>query len=321
MRRGLRNRVGVILGAALAIGVAGVYARGGAPAEATYLGSKMCMHCHRGLNAEMVKGWENSPHARAMWKAEAADDAHKIAADFTKNAPFPKEKVVYVLGSGRQEQAYLDADLKVLPGVWNVKAQTWRPQEAVDAKKDCLGCHTSGYDPQTGKWTELGVGCEMCHGPGSVHAGGKDKKATITNPKDLDSAHQAMGCGRCHAVGKSKDGPLTFPATFHPGDDLEASFVVAQTVPPGARNGQYNELRFGGGKHFAAGTGCTTCHDPQGAQPDQLRAASVNELCLKCHGGKLQGPQHGEAALKAASCNVCHMRNGSHTFVPSHHKS
>jgi predicted CXXCH cytochrome family protein len=202
-----------------------------------------------------------------------------------------------------------------------VKEQAWAPQEAVDAKTDCLGCHTSGYDPATAKWTELGVDCEMCHGPGSAHAGSAPdaKRSTIVNPKSLDPAHQAAVCGRCHSVGKDKDGIHTFSTTFRPGDDLDQSFTLTQNVEKGARNSQYNELRLGGGKHLAAGTACTSCHDPHGSKPMQLRAASVNELCLTCHQGKLQGAQHSEGALKAVSCATCHMSHGSHAFVPPHH--
>ncbi len=303
--------------AVAAVGAAGPQARGGAPADAKYLGSKLCQACHQGTHAALVKGWAASPHARAMWKLEDADATHKVVADFTQSPPFPKDKVAYVLGSGQQEQAYLDADLKVLPGVWKVKEATWAPQAAADAKTDCLGCHTSGYDPATAKWTELGVGCEMCHGPGSAHATG-DKKTTLTNPKTLDPARQAMVCGRCHSVGKDKDGVHPFSTTYHPGDDLDQSFTLTKEVAKGQRNAQYNELRLGGGKHLAAGVTCVSCHDPHGSQPDQLKQATVNETCLTCHAGKLHGPQHSEAALKAVSCALCHLPSDSHAFLKPH---
>lgn len=29
----------------------------------------------------------------------------------------------------------------------------------------CLECHTTGFDPQTGTYSEEGVTCESCHGP------------------------------------------------------------------------------------------------------------------------------------------------------------
>ena len=35
-------------------------------------------------------------------------------------------------------------------------------------RKSCMKCHTTGYDEATGKYSEEGVTCEACHGPGEV---------------------------------------------------------------------------------------------------------------------------------------------------------
>jgi len=311
MKKGMVKGLVVAVGIALALGV-GTHARGGVPADAKYLGSKMCMACHKGTNAAMVSGWAGSAHAKALWKIEEADSDHKVVADLSK-APFPKDKAAYVLGGGIKQQAFLDADLKVLPGKWVVKDSAWVPQDAVDAKKDCLGCHTTGYDPEAGTYKDLGVGCEMCHGPGSAHVSSSDRKGTIVKSSDLDPAPQAMVCGRCHSQGKSKDGRYPFAAGFHPGDDLDQFLVLTKDVVKGAMNAQYNELRLGGGKHLAAGTVCETCHDPHGGKDHMLRETG-NGLCLKCH-PKLEGPQHSEAALKSGQCSMCHMPSGSHVFL------
>ncbi len=69
-----------------------------------------------------------------------------------------------------------------------------------EPKKDnCLACHTTGFNPETGHYSEEGVGCEACHGPGAdavklVLAGqaAKHKEAIRLNP---DSA---LVCARCH---------------------------------------------------------------------------------------------------------------------------
>jgi len=307
----------ILAGGLLAL-LVGPSATGSVPAEAKYLGSKLCKACHQATHAEAIAGWTGSLHARALWKVDEADQTRKIVADFTKNAPFPKELVAYVLGTGRKYQMFLDSDFKVLPGEWVVKDSAWKPHEPADAKKDCLGCHTTGYDPEAGKWVELSVGCEMCHGPGSTHAAAKNKKASIVRIQALDAGRQAMLCGRCHSQGRSKDGAYPFAAGFRPGDDLDLHFTLTQQVPKGASNSQYNELRLGGGKHLASGVSCATCHDPHsaGAIPHDLRGP-INQVCLdeKCHGGKLTGPQHTPEALKSSTCNMCHMPAGSHSFV------
>jgi predicted CXXCH cytochrome family protein len=294
-------------------------ARAAVPEGAKYSGPKLCLACHKGMNADIVAKWSQSAHALAMWPITDQDADHKVVGDFSANPPFPKDQVTYVLGTGRVYQSYLDKDLQVLPGDWVVADNAWRPRQATDGARDCVGCHTTGFDLATKKWAALGVGCEMCHGPGSVHVGAKDKKAAIVNPANLDPAHQAMVCGQCHAQGKSKDGSAAFPVGFRPGDDLNDYFVLATEIPKNAINSQYNELVQGGGKHLAAGVVCTTCHDPHGpvsGTSNDLRAP-VPDLCLsaECHGGKLTGPQHSPEAVKTTSCVVCHMPGGKHTFV------
>lgn len=66
-------------------------------------------------------------------------------------------------------------------------------------KDNCLPCHTTGFNPATGHYSEEGVGCEACHGPGaepvkSVLAGNVQahKDAIRLDP---DST---LVCVRCH---------------------------------------------------------------------------------------------------------------------------
>ena len=284
---------------------------------ANYLGPKLCAACHKASHPEVVTSWSASAHARAMWRVQDADEERRIAADFENNPPFPKDKVAYVLGTGSKSQAFLDKELRVLPAEWLVKEKTWRSREAADATTGCLGCHTTGFDPETRQWKALGVGCEMCHGPGSSHVGAKDKQGTIVAVGKLGPASRAMVCGQCHAQGRSKDGRFAFPRGYQPGDDLNQFFVLADEVPKGAMNSQYNELAKAG-KHLAAGTVCDTCHQPHGPVknlPAQLRQP-VTQLCLSadCHGGKLTGAQHEPEALAKVSCPTCHMPGSRHTF-------
>ncbi len=304
--------IGLCLLAGLTLGT---HARAGSVEGAKYVGSKLCVACHKAIHAEMVAGWQQSAHARGLWPISAAGDTRSVMADFSQSAPFPREQIAFVLGAGLTQQAYLDKDLKALPGRWLVKEKRWVAQDPVDARNDCLGCHATGYSPGTAEWKEPGVACEMCHGPGSVHAGSQDKKGTIVIVGQLDPARKAMVCGQCHSVGRSTDGRFTFPTGFIPGGDMDSCFSLASDVPKGAMNSQYNELRLGGGKHLASGVVCTTCHDPHNAQPPSLRQQG-NGLCLQCHAGKLTGAQHSETALKSVSCTVCHMPGGRHLFVP-----
>ncbi len=63
--------------------------------------------------------------------------------------------------------------------------------------KQCYGCHTTGYGKPGGFKSEAetpalrDLGCESCHGPGSVHA-------ASGNPKDIQKHLETKDCEACH---------------------------------------------------------------------------------------------------------------------------
>lgn len=277
---------------------------------APYKSATVCMMCHKGMSKAIVEGYQKSPHSKAMQKADA-DGA--IVGDFSSNTAFKKDAVAYVLGSGRHEQAYLDANFKVLPAMWDVKSKTWKPAEEVDGATQCIGCHTTGYDTASKTSAQLGVGCEACHGPGGDHLGGP-KKTTIVNPKNLTPAQQAMVCGQCHSVGKDVSGHFAFPVGFRPGDDLKKTFVDGKPTSVGDHQ-QYSEYITS--KHAKSGVTCTDCHDPHNTSknPSQLKKP-MTELCLDCHAGTIDDlATHAPDAPAGATCATCHMPEGRHIFT------
>lgn len=285
---------------------------------AEYKGSATCKMCHKIMHKDIVAAFENTAHPKALQKADAEG---AIVADFSTNTAFTKDKVAFVLGKGTNQQAYLDADLKVLPAKWMVKTKTWTPTPAVDGSTQCVGCHTVGFDAEKKTYVEAGVGCEACHGPGSDHTSGD--KAGIVNPKNLDPAKRDMVCGQCHSLGKDKSGNFAHPVGFRPGDDLTAKFVDAKPTKPGL-NQQYSE-HFQS-KHAKAQVGCTTCHDPHNValyttaskppsnMSPQLRKP-VNDQCMECHATTVKDmATHAPNAAADATCATCHMPDGQHTF-------
>jgi hypothetical protein len=63
--------------------------------------------------------------------------------------------------------------------------------------KKCFECHTTGYGKEGGFRSEeetphlKDAGCEVCHGPGSIHAETGD-------PKDIKEKLTAKDCESCH---------------------------------------------------------------------------------------------------------------------------
>lgn len=310
-----KANVAIAITAALAAAVVAVVAIAQAPADATYRGAKICKMCHSGLSGvspAIVQAYDKSAHSKAF--ADASETPAAIVAEFPEGAPIKKEQIKYVLGLGRTAQAYLDANQQVLPAQWNVADKKWEATEAVDGSKQCVGCHTTGYDVAAKTWAQPSVGCEACHGPGSAHAGTGDK-TKITNPKSLPKDRLAMVCGRCHSKGTDPTKTYAFPIKFRPGDDLSKVFVDAKPTTPG-RNQQYSELV--GSKHFGAGVICTTCHDPHGVGTTQLLLRKpITDLCLGCHADK-DMKTHAPNAPAGATCATCHMPGGAHTFKAPH---
>src|SRR5215470_3972083 len=191
-------------------------------AALAFVGSDACAGCH----AAAAAAWRGSQHARAMQVADpntvlgdfaqaefAVHDGHYVVhaagpdgapADFPVKYTFglePLQQVLIELPGGRL-QAYTRAwdvtkkhwfdlypDEKLVPGDelhWTGRQQNWNYM--------CADCHSTdvrkGYDPATDafatKWSELTVGCEACHGPGSRHvawarakSGGGDLGLTV----------------------------------------------------------------------------------------------------------------------------------------------
>jgi hypothetical protein len=63
--------------------------------------------------------------------------------------------------------------------------------------RTCFECHTTGYEKPGGFRSEhetpdlRNTGCEVCHGPGSLHCETED-------PEDIEGSLTAEECERCH---------------------------------------------------------------------------------------------------------------------------
>jgi hypothetical protein len=182
--------------------------------------------------------------------------------------------------------------------------------------KNCAGCHITGVGIQgtvTGtdtawvaSWAsnssdkEIVVGCEACHGPGSLHLLNfalPDKK--IVNPRKLtDNTRKLEVCGQCHNRGSSKPATAGAVGTYEylwdevnnkgyvPGEVMANYFAEAapnKTGGPGTwpdlvtarqHHQQYQEWKTS--RHFtntSTPMNCFTCHDPHAvtSTPYQIR--------------------------------------------------
>jgi predicted CXXCH cytochrome family protein len=143
------------------------------------------------------------------------------------------------------------------------------------------------------------IGCEACHGPGSLHVQSHGAAGTIINPKKSPEA-----CFQCHL---DKRGQFSLPNTHpvlagkvscvdchdvHAGDavrGMAASLESRNDTCTKCHTEQKGPFVF---EHRALREGCTVCHDPHGTINQKMLVARDANLCLRCHlvASRLAGP-------------------------------
>jgi predicted CXXCH cytochrome family protein len=141
-----------------------------------------------------------------------------------------------------------------------------------------------------GKDEPEGLGCEGCHGPGSLHVdagGGKGK--FIISGKNPDA------CFQCHLDKKAEfslqyhhpviEGRMDCTACHNPHG---ANINTTIEMPMGRANEtcaqcHRNQSRPHVFEHEALREGCVVCHNPHGSINPKLLVQRDNNLCLKCH--------------------------------------
>lgn len=170
--------------------------------------------------------------------------------------------------------------------------EAWQEQ---GSPSECLACHTSGYDPDTGTYESEGIACSVCHTPMS---GPHPEMPMSTDPSSRQcgtchvdtyaewqvSAHGEgeMGCARCHnphttTLKKGNMGDLC--STCH----NEEGHFYAYTA------------------HAEQGLTCTDCHlrvseGPMGdGHGQRVHTFDVDlNTCTECHGTQMHFPVSGE---------------------------
>ena len=246
--------------------------------------------------------------------------------------------------------------LQALTAAWDTVAKRWfslYPKEKIPARDElhwtgrqqnwnfmCADCHSTdlrkNYDAATGKfassWSEIHVGCEACHGPGSNHLAWVDKRnadprmgltvaldersgvrwtidpatGNATRSKSRESDREIEVCAQCHAR------RAQIAENYQAGKPFMDHYVPALLTPPlyHADGQQRDEVYIWGSflqsKMYRQGVTCSDCHEPH----TQKLKASGNVLCAQCHSAdKYDSQKHHfhPAESAGAQCVNCHM--------------
>ncbi len=261
----------------------------------TFIGAGACAECHQDLFDVFMQ----SGHP---WKLTKVVDGQPPDYPFT-DLPGPPEgyswdDISYVIGGYNWKARFIDKDGYIITGDENATTQynfynpdvdlgdewvAYHPGE--ELPYDCGSCHTTGYSPEgnqdslpglIGTWSEGGVQCEECHGPGSLHA---QHPMSFEMKVDRDSA----ACGECHFRGVVEE------------VDAEGGLIE--------HHEQYEELFQS--KH--AVIDCVQCHDPH-TGVIQLRKTNAPQTtrtqCENCH---FKESQNFKIDFHTTECIECHM--------------
>jgi len=172
----------------------------------------------------------------------------------------------------------------------------------------CFKCHTTG-GTQDGTWltgvdglgnfSEGGIGCESCHGPGSQHVA---DPTTLNIDKVYEYAHLDNSVG-----GLDIDGVVQMPDAN--GDDVNFLCGTCHNrdykSPINSSGGfikhheQWDE--FVTTAHYNTGMDCSGCHDPH--KRTIWDGDGITKTCESCHSAPAATTNHSAGA----DCIDCHM--------------
>jgi Tfp pilus assembly protein PilF len=229
-------------------------------------------------------------------------------------------EVKYTFGAYPLQQCLIPfpgGRLQCLPIAWDVEEKKWYhlyPEAPIDPKDwlywtnagqnwngMCAECHSTNlkknYDIKTDSyqttWSEIDVGCEACHGPGSRHVEWAELPEMarpqtenydlMVKTRGITSRDQVELCAPCH----SRRAILGDYTHAEPDllDSLLPSLITEELY---FTDGQILEEvyvygSFTQSKMYRRDVSCSDCHDAHSIKPIK----EGNGLCLQCHRAKI----------------------------------
>lgn len=217
---------------------------------------------------------------------------------------------------------------------WTKGGQNWNHM--------CADCHstgvTKGYDASSDtfntQFAEVSVGCEACHGPGSLHSNAPGDVYPMLPGSNNFAGSEQNACAACHSRRHQLGEGFTPQQSFF--DFYQPALLDQGLYYPDGQilDEVYVYGSFAQSKMHAQGVTCSNCHDSHSAQ---LKFEG-NGLCTQCHNpvGRAEfptlkkavydSPRHhfhkpanAESASSGSACVDCHMPSRVYMGVDDRH--
>lgn len=347
-------------------------------AQVKYVGNAVCIDCHRDEHETYLKTAHSRALApvdpasepafvryfhgksRRHYEVVTKDGVvrhremfHDGGSDLVLN----DRPIRYVIGSGHHSQSYLmeiDGFLVESPVTFYSSTKTWRMSPGYDrpvhqgftraAGLGCIACHAGRVDAIGNSVNRLRIheqviGCENCHGPGSLHVKRRNAETeafrgldnTIVNPARLSRTLRESVCSQCHLRGAAtvivRGRNIT---DFRPGlplTDVQIDYRIASDDGSMTVTGHVEQMRQSKCYINSETMTCTTCHNPHSRPEPAARIEHYRTKCQNCH-----DPANDDCKLEKSrrlarspqnDCVQCHMPKSS-TDIPhfafTHHR-
>lgn len=303
------------------------------------------------LNLYYYPYWQNDALYIQEFRLQGRDTIHNR-----------REKITHIVGSGQHTNSHFWTDGEHLyqapltfytqKGIWDLPPGYEEFNTRFNRKIDieCMSCHTGMPQTKNGSVNvfeklPLGIDCERCHGPGSLHVQEKSngiivdtRKHTdwsIVNPKRLPWKLQVDICQRCHLQGNNVLKPGKSFTDFRPGMHLDSIFTVYMPTYKG--NAAFvmagHAERFQMSECFkASNTGdlnkynaninftCINCHNPH-VSVKKTNQDRFNQTCIGCHNANTNKSKLKNCTISASmrenkTCVNCHMPSSDTRDIP-----
>ena len=268
------------------------------------------------------------------------------------------EQIDYIVGSGQHTNSHIfesNGYLYQIPLTWYAQDGKWgmppgfsrgNSRFSRPITQQCMTCHNGYSEFDTGSENRFisvpsGIGCEKCHGPGSIHV--EEKRAgivvdvsreidySIVNPRKLSPQRQLDVCKRCHmqaaevfvegrAVDSFRPGQVLSETVnvFFPRQADSVEVFMMASHPDRLAMSECFQASWAQDSNFEPMT-CSTCHDPH-LSIELAREKTNSETCQSCHLTD-STPSCSEPSVAAginnASCSSCHMPLSETLDIPN----